>query len=106
MASTLQLPDTHFLLDYIRPDLLLLRVVSRSLILWNDICPTSDWIDSQIPTVVRRGMNVMIRSAKKSLDAMVDDKDDDNDPADFDFQAVRQANAFISISSSVSVAKA
>lgn len=95
VASTLQLPDTHFLLDYIRPDLLLLRVVSRSLILWNDVCPTSDWIDSQIPTVVRRGMNSMIRSAKKSLDAVVDEGGDDNDPADFDFQAVRQANAFI-----------
>ena len=35
VASRLALPDTHFLLDYVRPDMLLLRVVARALVLWD-----------------------------------------------------------------------
>ena len=47
VAASLRLPDTHFLLDYERPDMLALRVISRSLILWDDVEPTSAWIDFQ-----------------------------------------------------------
>jgi anaphase-promoting complex subunit 1 len=53
------LPDTHFLLEYIRPDLLLLRVLSRALILWDEVKPTADWIDDQIPIVVRESYQQM-----------------------------------------------
>jgi len=107
IASSLQLPETHFSLDYIRPDLLALRVVSRSLILWNDIEPTSEWIDFQIPSIVKNSLNLMKRAATRAM-AMsdVEQMDDDRTNAerddevkkeitDFDPQAVRQANAFI-----------
>ncbi|EGD73279.1 hypothetical protein PTSG_12238 [Salpingoeca rosetta] len=54
VAARLALPDTQFLLDTVRPDVLLLLVMSRSLILWDDIEPTREWIDSQCPPVVQR----------------------------------------------------
>jgi len=59
VASSVALPDTHFLLEYIRPDLLLLRVLSRALILWDEVEPTSEWIANQIPSVVRESYQQM-----------------------------------------------
>lgn len=53
VASSLALPDTHFLLEYVRPDFLLLRVIARAMILWDTIEPTSEWINDQIPLVIR-----------------------------------------------------
>lgn len=39
-ADRLAIPATHHALDTVRPDLLLLRVASRSLILWDSVEPT------------------------------------------------------------------
>ena len=104
VASILKLPDTHFLLDYIRPDLLALRVLAKSLILWN-VEPTAEWIDSQVPSVVQNSIEFMRKAAAKAIslgmgmgmDDEIDGNGDEskNDVADFDPQAVRQANAFI-----------
>jgi len=52
IASQVSLPDTHFLLDYVRPDFLFLRVVSRALILWDEVEPSESWINNQIPSIV------------------------------------------------------
>lgn len=68
MASSMALPDTHFLLDYIRPDLLLLRVVARSLILWDEVEPTSEWIQDQIPIVIRKTYRKMRSVAEGASD--------------------------------------
>lgn len=93
VASLLDLPNTHYLLDFVRPDLLSLRVISRSLILWNDVQPTGEWIDGQIPDIVKKGIDFMKR---KAMSARNPDSDDcSNDISDFDPQAVRQANAFV-----------
>ena len=64
VASRLSLPDTHFLLDCVRPDLLLLRVVARSMILWDDVEPTSEWIEDQIPAMIRRSFEHMVKKAE------------------------------------------
>ena len=53
MAARLALPDTHPLLDYVRPDLLLLRVVSRSLILWDSVEPSEEWVLAQVPKMIQ-----------------------------------------------------
>ena len=109
IASSLQLPETHFSLDYIRPDLLALRVISRSLILWNDVEPTSEWIDFQIPSIVKNSLNLMKHAATRAMAMALSDVEqmdaqptntEGDDKAnkeitDFDPQAVRQANAFI-----------
>lgn len=46
-------PDTSYLLDLVRPDLLLLRTIARGLILWSDIKPHSDWLFGQFPENLR-----------------------------------------------------
>lgn len=53
IADWMRPPDTQYLLDFVRPDLLLLRIVSRALILWDDIKPTYEWVESQVPVAIR-----------------------------------------------------
>eukprot|EP00516_Mucochytrium_quahogii_P003269 CAMPEP_0203751382 /NCGR_PEP_ID=MMETSP0098-20131031/5463_1 /ASSEMBLY_ACC=CAM_ASM_000208 /TAXON_ID=96639 /ORGANISM=" , Strain NY0313808BC1" /LENGTH=2329 /DNA_ID=CAMNT_0050641079 /DNA_START=277 /DNA_END=7263 /DNA_ORIENTATION=+ len=53
VATRLAIPDTHFLLDYVRPDLLMLRVIARNLVLWDTVEPTEVWLLSQIPPAIR-----------------------------------------------------
>ena len=66
VASRLSLPDTHFLLDYVRPDLLLLRVVARSMILWSDVEASSAWIDAQIPDIISSSFDAMAIKAERT----------------------------------------
>jgi len=104
VATSLVLPDTHFQLDYVRPDLLALRVISRSLIFWNDIEPTPEWIDSMVPRVVKSSIEFMKNAARRAASfGQMDDHDQvypeiysgKGDATDFDPQAVRQAKSFI-----------
>ena len=64
IASAISIPDTHFLLEYVRPDFLLLRVIARSLILWYDVQPTSAWIESQLPFAVKDAYKQMREHAE------------------------------------------
>lgn len=43
------MPDTQFLLEYVRPDFLMYRIIARSLVQWDNIQPTHEWLTSQIP---------------------------------------------------------
>lgn len=62
-AARLHLPDTRVLLDNVRPDLLLLRVVARSLILWEYVRPSVKWVESQLPSVVLGSVRALQISA-------------------------------------------
>ncbi|XP_056632382.1 anaphase-promoting complex subunit 1 isoform X1 [Diorhabda sublineata] len=53
IADWMAPPQTQYLLDFVRPDFLLLRTLSRSLILWNEIEPSKDWVESQVPSTIR-----------------------------------------------------
>ena len=53
VASRLALPDTHFLLDFVRPDILMLRVIARALVMWEGVAPTDEWVLGNCPEVVR-----------------------------------------------------
>jgi anaphase-promoting complex subunit 1 len=64
IASTISLPDTHFLLEYVRPDFLMLRVIARSLILWDDVLPSSSWIESQLPSAIKDAFEQMREQAE------------------------------------------
>ncbi|KAG8067808.1 hypothetical protein GUJ93_ZPchr0005g14946 [Zizania palustris] len=57
IAARLSVPNTHFDLQYVRPDFVMLRIVARNLILWSRIQPTKDWIESQIPETVKSGVS-------------------------------------------------
>lgn len=52
VAARLALPDTHFLLDYVRSDLLCLRVVARALVMWETVEGSSAWVEAQVHYVV------------------------------------------------------
>ncbi|XP_061481518.1 anaphase-promoting complex subunit 1 isoform X3 [Rhineura floridana] len=53
IADWLRAPDTMYLLDFVKPEFLLLRTLARCLILWDDMLPSSKWIDSNVPQIVR-----------------------------------------------------
>ncbi|XP_030754835.1 anaphase-promoting complex subunit 1 [Sitophilus oryzae] len=53
VADWMSLPETQYLLDFVRPDFLMLRSLSKSLILWKDIDPSKDWVESLVPSSIR-----------------------------------------------------
>ncbi|XP_026414673.1 anaphase-promoting complex subunit 1-like [Papaver somniferum] len=55
-ASKLSIPQTHFDLQYVRPDFIMLRVIARNLIMWSRVQPSGEWIQSQIPEIVKIGV--------------------------------------------------
>ena len=52
-AARIVLPATQPALDAVRPDLLQLRVVARSLLLWDSVVPSLEWVHSQLPPILR-----------------------------------------------------
>ncbi|XP_074033388.1 anaphase promoting complex subunit 1 isoform X2 [Leptinotarsa decemlineata] len=52
VADWMAPPETQYLLDFVRPDFLLLRVLSRSLILWADVEPSKEWVEGQVPPTI------------------------------------------------------
>ena len=84
--------------------MLALRVISRSLIFWDDVDTTAEWIDSQIPGVVKSSIDFMKNAARKAMFlgqtdgqelSQINEDEANKETTDFDPQAVRQANAFI-----------
>uniref|UniRef100_A0A673CEJ0 Anaphase promoting complex subunit 1 n=1 Tax=Sphaeramia orbicularis TaxID=375764 RepID=A0A673CEJ0_9TELE len=51
IADWLKPPDTWFLLDFIKPEFLLLRTLARCIIMWDEILPNTEWVKSNIPQV-------------------------------------------------------
>ncbi|MED6170431.1 hypothetical protein PIB30_030855 [Stylosanthes scabra] len=56
IVSRLPIPNTYFDLQYVRPDFIMLRVIARNLIMWSRVHPSKDWVLSQIPQVVKCGV--------------------------------------------------
>jgi len=52
VANWMRAPDTQTLLEYVRPDFLILRMLSYGLIMWKEIEASEDWINSHIPKIV------------------------------------------------------
>ncbi|XP_004520043.1 anaphase-promoting complex subunit 1 [Ceratitis capitata] len=50
VAGWMDPPNTHYLLDLVRPDLLMLRTIARGLILWSEIRSDPDWLFGQFPS--------------------------------------------------------
>ncbi|KAK9819157.1 hypothetical protein WJX81_007920 [Elliptochloris bilobata] len=53
VAAAFAVPDTRFALDYVRPDLVQLRVAARALVLWADVAPSEAWVQAQLPTLIQ-----------------------------------------------------
>jgi anaphase-promoting complex subunit 1 len=54
VAAVLEIPQSAFDADHVRPDMLLLRVLSRSLIMWDDINASLTWIEDQLPPYLQK----------------------------------------------------
>uniref|UniRef100_A0A1B6C0L0 Uncharacterized protein n=2 Tax=Clastoptera arizonana TaxID=38151 RepID=A0A1B6C0L0_9HEMI len=53
VANWMKAPDTQYLLDFVCPDYLLLRMIARGLILWDHILPTVEWVEEHVPAAIR-----------------------------------------------------
>ncbi|XP_064487230.1 anaphase-promoting complex subunit 1-like [Ornithodoros turicata] len=52
VAEHMSPPNTKYSLDTVRPDFLLLRTLSRGLILWSKVYPRKEWVESHLPAIV------------------------------------------------------
>eukprot|EP00268_Persea_americana_P044215 TRINITY_DN4466_c0_g1_i1.p1 TRINITY_DN4466_c0_g1~~TRINITY_DN4466_c0_g1_i1.p1 ORF type:complete len:1760 (-),score=299.95 TRINITY_DN4466_c0_g1_i1:451-5376(-) len=77
VASRLTIPQTHFDLQFVRPDFIMLRVIARNMIMWSRVYPSRDWVESQIPEIVKMGI--------------VSLRDDTSDGDEMDVEALVQA---------------
>jgi anaphase-promoting complex subunit 1 len=50
----MSVPETIFLLDFVRPDFLMFRTIAKGLILWDTVLPTVDWVESHVPAAMLR----------------------------------------------------
>ncbi|PAV64310.1 hypothetical protein WR25_25380 isoform B [Diploscapter pachys] len=71
MARHVELPNTIKELEQIRPDVIWIRCLAKNIIMWNEIKPTREWVESQIPTVV---LDYMKASMKWTAESFADDK--------------------------------
>ena len=69
VAERLSIPDTHFLLDYVRPDLLMLRVFARCLVLWDDVLASPSWVGAQVPKVIRESYDLLVKEGVEGVRA-------------------------------------
>jgi anaphase-promoting complex subunit 1 len=58
IADVLAPPDTILALNKIQPSFLLVRTIARSLILWDSIVPTHEWLSLQVPASVSKAMHL------------------------------------------------
>ncbi|KIR73652.1 anaphase-promoting complex subunit 1 [Cryptococcus deuterogattii CA1014] len=56
VADLLDIPQTAFSLDQVKPEWLLLRTFARALIMWDSVVPTTVWVEEQIPAFILSGM--------------------------------------------------
>ena len=81
VVKQLAVPETLFLLDYVRPDLLLLRVLCRSLVLWDSVQPTVEWVESHVPIMLAACVE-RLRMAAPPLPGLPGDSSTDSDDSD------------------------
>lgn len=52
IASWMDAPETSFLLEFVRPDFLLLRTLAKGLILWDTVTPSLAWVEAHVPLTI------------------------------------------------------
>ena len=62
VAARLAAPDTLFLLDYVRPDQLLIRTLARGLVMWDHVRGTEEWIRTQVPLCLRSAVKRLLET--------------------------------------------
>ncbi|KIJ60441.1 hypothetical protein HYDPIDRAFT_43294 [Hydnomerulius pinastri MD-312] len=70
VADILELPSTIIELNQIQPNFLVMRTIARSLIMWDSIGSTTDWLLSQIPDSITKAMQDHIAGKQTADDAI------------------------------------
>ena len=70
VATWLEVPDSRFLLEFVRPDFLMLRTLAKGLIMWDTIMPDFEWIQSHVPASMRSHCLGMVLKKKVFLIAI------------------------------------
>uniref|UniRef100_A0AAG5DRA5 Anaphase-promoting complex subunit 1 n=1 Tax=Anopheles atroparvus TaxID=41427 RepID=A0AAG5DRA5_ANOAO len=52
ISGWLQPPGNKFLFEFVRPDMLLLRIIALHLICWDAVQPTQEWVTAQVPDIL------------------------------------------------------
>ena len=76
IADWMITPKTQFLLEFVRPEFLMLRTIARGLILWKSIHPSKNWLESNVPESIKPFC--LVRPA-------------DEHPANIDYETINQA---------------
>lgn len=79
IASMLVIPTTLVSMDFVRPDFVLLRILSRNLIMWDSVRGTKEWVMEQVPQFILDGIHGRRRKHRNRLDRSEDDDDDEDD---------------------------
>lgn len=81
IAARLAVPDTLILLDQVRPDILLIRTLAKNLVLWEDIAPTSAWIEQQeVPPQLLLAYKALIQRQQNQQQQRRPDMDSNTPP--------------------------
>lgn len=64
IAALFEIPSTAFALDFVRPDFILLRMLGRSLVMWDGIQPTAAWIEAQLPPFIKVGSRTLLTALR------------------------------------------
>lgn len=59
VAEKLQVPESEQLLDYVRPDCLLLRCMAKNVIMWEHIGKSVAWVEAEVPERLRAKHSLM-----------------------------------------------
>lgn len=70
VADILEIPDTARRLDYVRFDLLLLRTLARSMIMWESVALSRAWVESHVPAFISAAL--LSKGPTKGIDADMD----------------------------------
>ncbi|KAF8840326.1 hypothetical protein BDN67DRAFT_1069395 [Paxillus ammoniavirescens] len=70
VADILEIPSTVVELSHIQPSFLVLRTIARSLIMWDSIGSTADWLVSQVPEPIVKAMQDHISGKQQADDAI------------------------------------
>ncbi|KYQ96888.1 anaphase promoting complex subunit 1 [Tieghemostelium lacteum] len=96
IANYLTIPETSYGLDFVRPDLILLRVFGKSLIMWNQIEPTLEWIHSQVPNIIRTNVQL-----KPETEQVIHVNSENSDKVDLDLLVLVYCNIIAGLSMAI-----
>lgn len=68
IADILTIPDTAVSLNRIPPNFLLVRMIARGMIMWDDVQPSKQWVFSQIPGPMLEKMAPLHAGQARALD--------------------------------------